>query len=154
MRGALILLLHLQKIILVLYPASSPGYPMTEAQERASWSLASTQVDNEDSTPTVMDYLTRAEPELIKCVEEWRWFDSLRYELKKELPSDLDTFRLKGVKAHFDHVMTQAWYNFDILAKPRRPIKSYQRMKRDFNRLVECGAGYQDVARVCACGHS
>jgi hypothetical protein len=25
----------------------------------------------------------------------------------------------------------QAWYNFDILAKPRRPIKSYQRMKRE-----------------------
>ena len=80
-----------------------------------------------------MDYLTRAEPELIKCVEEWRWFDSLRYELKKELPSDLDTSRFKGVKAHFDHVMTQAWYNFDILAKPRRPIKSYQRMKREIS---------------------
>ena len=114
-------------------PASSPGYPMTEAQERASWSPSKHGLNNDMSPPTVMDYLTRAEPELIKCAEEWRWFDSLRYELREELPVDLDSFRLEGVRAHFDYVMTQVWYNFDILAKPRRPIKSYQRMKREIS---------------------
>lgn len=112
-------------------PASLPGYPMTEAQERASWSPSKQHLLDDKGTPTVMDYLTRAEPELIKRMEEWRWFASLRQELREELSFDLDTLRFEGVMAHFTHIMMQAWYNFDILAKPRRPIKSYQRMKRE-----------------------
>ena len=115
-----------------MVPASSSTFPLTEEEEKASWSPSKQDtLEGDKKPPTVMDYLTRAEPELIKRVEEWRWFDALKQELRSELPFTLDALRFRGVHAHFVHVMTQAWYNFDILAKPRRPIKSYQRMKRE-----------------------
>ncbi len=67
--------------------------------------------------------------------EEWRWFLSLRRAIHSQLTpytrEQLHNDRFRAVRTHLSHVLTQVWYNFDILAHPRRPMKSVSRLKRE-----------------------
>ena len=123
------------------FPSVMASASITAREQRATQRSTETKEEEEeeeedDKTPqTVLDYLTTSQlqPELVKHYEEFRWFCSLKEALRTELPPNLTTLRSKGVLDHFLHILTQVWYNFDILAKQRRPIKSYQRVKQEIS---------------------
>jgi hypothetical protein len=94
-------------------------------------------------------------------LEEWRWFTALRRALHTRLTADQESksttksglLRYPAIRDHLMHVLTQVWYNFDIIANSRRPIKSYSRLKRDLHEtswaLVEATVtffGYPGLA--------
>ncbi len=78
--------------------------------------------------------LEQAKPDE-RSYEEWRWFHALRKRMYLSLSTtakeQLSSGSCAAVRKHFSHVLTQIWYNADILAHPSRPVKSYSRLRRD-----------------------
>jgi len=62
---------------------------------------------------------------------ETRWFGVLRRDLAQYLPADGSAFRSKSMQSHYAACMQRIWYDFDGLAKERRPIRSYARLKTE-----------------------
>jgi hypothetical protein len=103
----------------------------TEGEERAAQHFDDAVPARSDLSATVLEHAKPDEG----GYDEWRWFHVLRKSMHRRLTAStkeqLSTDAYRTVRSHFSHTLTQIWFNFDVLAHPRRPVKSYSRLKRD-----------------------
>ena len=60
---------------------------------------------------------------------EMRWFNNLRQRLAQYLPCNVDSMKHERIVSHYSTHMKKIWYDFDRLARPGRPIRTYTRLR-------------------------
>lgn len=84
---------------------------------------------------TLESYLSD-EGNVLNKSRESHWFTSLRQGIKSFLPLTLIPSHLDEIRVHYLHVLTQIFYNFDMIAHLRRPMRSYGRCRRDIDTMA------------------